>query len=194
MAELFRERGRRRTCRATLSIALILAQFGCTPTYDIRCFSEPSGATVTVREQVKGTTPCEFTVVPKGPDAPDGRLEVTFVLPDGRQKKEVVLLKNARSAGNLGQAIGKAVGVVGLVLAVPYILEHGDDDSQSDTSSDDDSGVDALAAVGLGVMLAGGGIYCLAGGTEEKGNTYEIRVAFPQASGHGLDHPLPADS
>lgn len=168
------------TTRGVVCVLLALSQVGCRSVYQFRCTSNPSEAGVVVREQMLGETPCSIKI-PKDSDLiQDGKVEFTFCLPDGRERKRIVDLHDL-----------KPTNPVALVVSMPFLLTgigllwlagaDKDDEDFSPTGSagsEDAGGRVGSLLLGLGTLGLGAGVYSLLGGDTDSLSDYPVRVDF----------------
>ena len=143
-------------------VMAVLTQVGCRSVYRLRCTSFPPIAGVLVSEQMMGETPCTVTIPKNSELIRDDKVEMTFCLPDGREKTHVVDLHGLKPSNPLAEIVGMPFMLVGMGL----ILLSGDGDEDEDEEEDypfatndkkDKAGDLGMGPLGLGVMGAGAG-------------------------------------
>lgn len=165
------------TAKRILCLVLVLTQVGCRSVYRLHCTSDPTPAGVLAGQEFLGETACTIEIPEDSEWIEDGRIELTFVLPDGTEKKRIVDLRGCEPSEPLAEIVSWpfVVGGLGLIW-----LGHDEDDSSSD---DDDDG-EELVWFGAGALGIGAGLYLLFGGDFDHAEPYPIYVDF-NASGGG---------
>ena len=174
--------------RRVAIVLLILTQLGCRSVYRFRCTSNPSEAGVVIAEEMVGETPCEVEV-PKDSDwIQDNKIEFTFCLPDGREKRAVVDLHGFQPSNPLAESVAAPFFLVGGGMLASFLADDEDDENDEDSAwdcdEDEDKGDDFVAgAAGLGIAGIGAGFYYLFGGKSESLEAHEVHVDFDAAMG-----------
>ena len=148
-------------------VVLVLMQLGCRSVYRLECSSFPPVAGVLIGERVMGETPCTVTI-PKDSEMIRGhKVELTFCLPDGREKAHIVDLHGLKPSSPLAEIVAAPFVFTGLGLVLLF--------GGSDEDDDHDHGV---ALLGWGIMGVGTGVYWLLGGDVASLSGYEVHTDF----------------
>jgi len=164
--------------RGVICAILALSGLGCRSVYRFRCTSRPTGAGVLVGEQRLGATACRIKIPKRSELIQDGRIEFTFCLPDGREKKRVVDLRGLK-ATNPGAEIFAAPFILtgaGLLVLTGNGRDAADSSFASDSQARSDRHRLSTALLGLGFLGAGAGVYALLGGDAESLSDYPVFV------------------
>jgi hypothetical protein len=178
-------------CRETWTVLCVMAaltQAGCRSVYRLQCTAWPPVAGVLCGEQVMGETPCTITIPRKSKLIHDDKVEMTFCLPDGRQRVHVVDLHGLKPSNPLAEIAGAPflLAGAGLLLLAGNPDEDEEDEEESPFVTDHKKGKSGhrrTRLLGLGVMLAGGGLYHLFGGDADSLSGYEVHVDFRRPTG-----------
>jgi len=157
--------------RSILCGTLMLAPMGCRSVYRLQCTSEPAPAGVLVGQQFLGETECTVEIPKDSEWIEDGRVELTFALPNGTERKHIVDLRGRTPSNPVAEAVSLPfmLGGVGLLWA-----GHEDDDGD-DSRDDDDAKLTLLGAGALGVGI---GFYLLLGGDLDSAEPLPVHVDF----------------
>jgi hypothetical protein len=180
-----------RTAKEVVCVLLALSQLGCRSVYQFRCTSNPSEAGVVVREQMLGETPCSIKI-PKDSDLiQDGKIEFTFCLPDGRERKRIVDIHDLKPTNPTALVVSMPFLLTGIGLLWLAGVDKDDEDSSPADSagSKDTGGRVGSALLGLGALGLGAAVYFLLGGNTDSLSDYPVRVDFnePQDGSEGVE-------
>jgi hypothetical protein len=132
-----------------------------------------------VREEMLGETPCSIKIPKKSGLIQDGKIEFTFCLPDGREKRRVVDLHDVKPTNPVAQIVAGPFLLAGVGLLWLGGMGKNDEDSSAADSEHNDAGGRACSALlGLGTLGVGVGLYSLLGGHPDSLNDYPVRVDF----------------
>jgi len=142
---------------------------------------------VVVREQMLGETPCSIKIPKKSDLIQDGKIEFTFCLPDGREKKRIVDLDDLKPTNPVAQIVAAPFLLTGVGLLWLAGADKNDEDSSpADSAGSEDAGGSACSSLlGLGTLGIGAGLYSLLGGDTDSLNDYPVRVDFNEPQGDG---------
>lgn len=162
---------------------LVFTQVGCRSVYRLQCTAWPPVAGVLCGEQMMGETPCTVTILRNSELIRDNKVELTFCLPDGRERPHVVDLHGLKPSNPLAEIVSMPVMLAGagLLLLAGDPDEDEDEEEESPFATDhkkDKSDDRRTGLLGLGVMAAGGGLYHLFGGDADSLAGYEVYVDF----------------
>ncbi len=166
-----------------MCVTLVLTQVGCRSVYRLQCTSWPPVAGVLAGEQMMGETPCTVTIPKDSELIRDDKVELTFCLPDGREKTHVVDLHGLKPSNPFAEVVSMPFMLVGAGL----VLLSGDSDENEDEVEEDPfatedkkdkGGNRCTGLLGLGVMGAGAGVYYLFGGDADSLAGYDVHVYF----------------
>ena len=166
---------------------LALTQVGCRSVYRLECSSFPPVAGVLIGEQVMGETPCTIAIPRNSEMIRDHKVELTFCLPDGREKVHVVDLHGRKPSNPLAEIVAAPFVFTGLGLV---LLFGGDDEDKDEdfpsfaSHKKHDNHDHGVALLGWGVMGIGAGVYWLLGGDGASLSGHEVHVDFrePEAT------------
>ena len=166
-------------------VALVFVQAGCRSVYRFQCTSRPSGAVILVGEEVVGQTGCTVKIPRKSDAIQDHRIEMTFCLPDGREKRHIVDLRGLKPSNPFAETVGAPFMLLGagLILLSGGSHEDEDEDTFSDTDHKKDSSDHRMGLLGLGTLGAGAGLLHLFGGDFDSLSGYPIHVDFNEPPG-----------
>jgi hypothetical protein len=164
-------------------VILVVMQLGCRSVYRLHCTSSPSPAGVLAGEQMLGETECTIDIPKDSEWIQDGRIELTFCLPDGPEKTHVVDLHGMRPSNPLAEIVAAPLVVAGFGLVFLCGGDDEDDDehehfftkSHRKKKDDNDPGMQLL---GVGVAGVGMGLYHLLGGDTDSLTPYDVHVDF----------------
>ena len=151
----------------------MLAPMGCRSVYRLRCTSEPAPAGVLVGQQFLGETACTVEIPKDSEWIEEGRIELTFALPNGTEKKHIVDLRGRKPSNPVAEAVSLPFVLGGVVL-----LWAGHEDDERDDSWDDDDDGAELTLLGAGALGAGIGLYLLLGGDFDGAKPLPVHVDF----------------
>lgn len=173
------------TFRGVVCVVLILSQVGCRSVYRFQCTSCPPEAGVVIGEEMVGETPCQVEVPRDSEWIQDGRIEFTFCLPDGRERKKVVDLHRFKSSHPLAETVATPFWVVGggLIIWAAATLDDDDDSDYDEERDDDDDDAIVTGLAGFGVLGIGAAVYGLLGGKSEGLRTHKVLVYFDEPAG-----------
>lgn len=168
-------------------VMVVLAQVGCRSVYRLRCTSFSPVAGVLAGEQMMGETPCTVTIPKKSELIRDHKVELTFCLPDGREKTHVVDLHGLKPSNPLAEAVSMPfmLAGVGLILLSGGGDEDEDEEEDSPFATHDKkhkAGNLGMGLLGLGVMGAGAGLHHLLGGDTDSLTGYDVHVYFDESA------------
>lgn len=171
-----------RAYRRIVCLLLILSQLGCRSVYRFRCTSYPPEAGVVIAEEMVGETPCDVEIPRDSEWIQDGRIEFTFCLPDGREKKKVVDLHRFQSSHPLAETVAMPFWIVGggLIVWAGATLDDDDDSDYDDDRDDDEDDALVTGLAGVGVLGIGAAVYGLLGGKSESLRTHKVLVYFDE--------------
>jgi hypothetical protein len=174
--------------RGILCVLLALSQVGCRSEYRFRCTSKPSEAGVVIGERMMGETPCTVKIPRKSGLIQDGKIEFTFCLPDGQERKRVVDLHDLKPTNPVAMAVASPFLLAGVGMLWLAGIDKNDENSyaQDSEQSKDLGGRACSALLGLGTIGVGAGVYSLLGGHADSLSDYPVRVDFSESkSGPG---------
>ena len=168
--------------RSIVCLLLVLSQFGCRSVYRFRCTSYPPEAGVVIAEEMVGETPCVVEVSKDSEWIQDGRIEFTFCLPDGRERKKVVDVRCFKSSHPLAETVAMPFWIVGggLIVWAAATLDDDDDSDYSEDRDDDEDDAIVTGLAGFGVLGIGAAVYGLLGGQSEGLRTHKVLVYFDE--------------
>ena len=134
-----------------------------------------------------GETPCSIKIPKKSDLIQDGKIEFTFCLPDGREKKRIVDLHDLKPTNPAALVVSMPFLLAGVGLLWLAGADKGDDDSSSvgSAGSKDLGNRVGSALLGLGTLGIGAGLYSLLGGDTDSLSDYPVRVDFNEPQGDG---------
>ncbi len=159
---------------------------GCRSVYRFHCISYPTGAGVTIAEEMVGVTECDVEVPKDSPWIQDGKVEFTFHLPEEqatpgqvREKKRVVDLAGLKPSNPLADIISLPLIVagVGLIWVAGETLKDDEDDPEKDRDVGEGLGIGLL---GVGLVAAGIGAHWLCGGDSDSLTPRKVRADFDE--------------
>jgi hypothetical protein len=127
-----------------------------------------------------GETPCNFKIPKKSNLIQDGRIEFTFCLPDGREKRHVVELQGVKATNPVAEVVAAPFLLAGFGLVLLFAGDSDDEDSSWPSESQSEDERDRLSGtlLGLGFLVVGAGVYGLLGGDCESLRDYPVWVDF----------------
>lgn len=164
--------------KRVLCVVLMLMQAGCQSVYRVRCTSNPSPAGVLVGGEFVGETACTVSIPKDSEWIRDGRVELTFCLPDGREKVRTVDLRDREPSNPLAETAMLPLVLAGLGLV--WLGHDEEEDDDTSLSDDDDEGGTELVLLGAGAIVAGGALYWLFGGDPDALGADHIHVHFDE--------------
>ena len=135
-----------------------------------------------------GETPCTIAIPRNSEMIRDHKVELTFCLPDGREKVHAVDLHGLKPSNPLAEIVSAPFMLTGLGLVL--LFGGSDEDEDEDAPSygnheKHDNHDHGKTLLGLGVVGVGAGVYWLLGGDGDSLAGHEVHVDF--------DRPTPAD-
>ena len=182
------------TARAVVCVLLTLSGLGCRSVYRFRCTSRPAGAVVLVGQEMMGETACTFKIPRRSDLIQKGRIEFTFCLPDGREKKRVVDLHRVKATNPLAEVAAAPFWLtgVGLLLLTGNHRNGADSPFALESESKGDHEVPCTAFLGLGFAGVGAVVYALLGGDGDSLRDYPLWVDFDEPADTGGQQAPPA--
>ena len=173
-------------CKARASkavyVVLILSSCGCRSEYRFRCTSNPSEAGVVVGQEMMGETPCTVKIPKDSELIQGGKIEFTFCLPAGQERKHTISLDGLKPTNPVAEIVAAPFLLAGIGLLA---LSHGDNtDEEHQSAWDSDRAADdtRMDLLGIGALGAGVGLYYLLGGDTDSLRGYPVHVDFTQSA------------
>ena len=182
------------TARGVVCVLLTLSGLGCRSVYRFRCTSRPAGAVVLVGQEMMGETACSFKIPKRSELIQEGRIEFTFCLPDGREKKRVVDLHRVKATNPVAEVVAAPFWLagVGLLLLTGNDRDHQDPPFTSESQSKSEHEELSTAFLGLGFAGIGAIVYALLGGDTDSLSDYPLWVDFDEPPDGGEPQTPPA--
>ncbi len=171
--------------RSVICVMLVLSQVGCRSVYRFRCTCNRPVAGVVICEEMVGETPCSVEIPRDSDWIQDDRIEFTFCLPDGREKKEIVDLHGLKPSNPAAEIVAAPFLLTGAIM---LLLATDEDDDEEDSGfasheheeKDDDGDKLLTGLAGVGMAVTGMGLYHLLGGDSDSLAPREVHADFDE--------------
>ncbi len=141
-----------------------------------------------------GETACSFKIPKRSELIQEGKIEFTFCLPDGREKKRIVDLHRIKATNPVAEAMAAPFWLTGLGLLLLTGNDPDEEDPPLGSESQSKSEHEKLSTALLGLGFAGIGavVYALLGGDTESLRDYPLWVDFDELPDAGGPQAPPA--